>query len=37
VAKIKVPAEGVLRIKKRKPRKGIKTRPDGYKARKPRK
>jgi hypothetical protein len=27
----------VLRIKKRKPRKGVKTRPDGYKARKPRK
>jgi hypothetical protein len=37
MAKIKAPSEGALRFKKRKPTKGKKTRPDGYKPTKPRK
>jgi hypothetical protein len=37
MAKIKAPAEGVLHFKKKKPTKSKKTRPDGYRAKKPRK
>jgi hypothetical protein len=37
MAKFKAPAEGVIRFKKKKPTKGRKTRPDGYKPKKPRK
>jgi hypothetical protein len=37
MAKIKAPSEGALRYQKKKPTKGKKTRPDGYRAKKPRK
>ena len=37
MAKIKAPSEGVMRYRKKKPTKGIKKRPDGYRARKPKK